>query len=440
MSRGLRQHGARSPPRSRRRASLSPATTRGARQRHVLPGLRLVAPGRGAKARELGRQRPLAAGGPQPHVDLVELAGRGRRGQRGEQALGAAARNRAPAGSGRAPSDFAGVVGKVVDHDQVEVGGGGHLARAELAHRQHRDAAAAHLAVVAREGGGDPLQQRARAAPARARYRPGRRVRDRARRTAAGRRSGTSPRRRSRGRGRARPRRSSPARGRRRRAPPSRASSRLSPIAAMRPGSIAASSTCGRLRDDLGEPRRAAEEVAEQLAHRRVGAQDRQQLDRRRACARAPRRRRRAPRRDRRSRRRRRAAPASARSAPRARGRCAPPRGGRNASRGSSRRRSPGRWKPSRAQGRQRLGIVDDAGEDEAAARRRRASARPRTAARNGARPASDGRSARWRSVRAARSRRIWRSARVGAVSNGSRWVCSSATICRRCSSRRRKT
>ena len=34
------------------------------------------------------------------------------------------------------------------------------------------------------------------------------------------------------------------------------------------------------LRDDLGEPRRAAEEVAEQFAHRRVGAQDRQQLDR----------------------------------------------------------------------------------------------------------------------------------------------------------------
>ena len=123
----------------------------------------------------------------------------------------------------------------------------------------------------------------------------------------------------------------------RRRAARVASSLKLSSKSVVRSGSIAASSTCGRGRDHLGEARRAAQHVAEQFAHLVVGAQNRQQLDRGVHPRHAPRRRRRARRRGRRSRRRPRAAPASAPSAPRGRGRSAPPPGGRNASRGSSR-------------------------------------------------------------------------------------------------------
>ncbi len=141
----------------------------------------------------------------------------------------------------------------------------------------------AHPAVLAREFRADPLQQRGDQRLARARYRRARPCRGRARPTAAGRRSETSPRRRSRGRGRA-----SSSKSRRRRrgtlrpAPPARLRRGFRRSRATRPGSIAASSTCGREAHDLREARRAAEQIAEQFAHRRVRAQDRQQLDRRR--------------------------------------------------------------------------------------------------------------------------------------------------------------
>ena len=131
----------------------------GARQRHVLPGLRLVALIE-REGGELGRERPLAARGPQPHVDLVELARLGRRGQRGEQALGEARvierraeRLRAVRTRRRRR--------EIVDHDEVEIGGRRHLARAELAHRDDGDASAADSSVLGREGLRDAAQARA---------------------------------------------------------------------------------------------------------------------------------------------------------------------------------------------------------------------------------------------------------------------------------------
>ena len=113
----------------------------GAGQRHVLPGpgfLRLVA----GKGIDVGRDRPGIAGGPQAEVDLVEAALRGRRRKRREQALRqpgeieAAGQRPRAVGGGR-------IVGEIVEEHEVEVGGGGHLAAAELAHGDQRHPAAA---------------------------------------------------------------------------------------------------------------------------------------------------------------------------------------------------------------------------------------------------------------------------------------------------------
>ena len=91
-------------------------------QRHVLPG-----PGRFALISGEGRQargdRPGCAGRPQPHIDLVEPALGGRRGDRRDQPLAeprVIGRDRQRARAGRAGRV---VRRRVVDQDQVEVGG-----------------------------------------------------------------------------------------------------------------------------------------------------------------------------------------------------------------------------------------------------------------------------------------------------------------------------
>ena len=129
-----------------------------ARQRHVLPGpgrLRMVA----LEALERIGERPGAAGRAQPHVDLVERALVGEGGERRHDlgaeprvVLGRRQRLRAVRRleAGR----------DVVDEDQVEVGGGRHLAAAELAHAQHRQALAAEAAMRLGEALLDPIAQR----------------------------------------------------------------------------------------------------------------------------------------------------------------------------------------------------------------------------------------------------------------------------------------
>src|SRR5580704_1307976 len=84
------------------------------------------------ESRELRRQRPLSSRRPEPHVDLIEATGLGRRGQRGEKSL------RQPRIVERSSERLwavrlAGVGGKIVDDDEVEIGRRRHLARAELA-------------------------------------------------------------------------------------------------------------------------------------------------------------------------------------------------------------------------------------------------------------------------------------------------------------------
>ena len=124
-----------------------------ARERHVLPGpgLALLI---GGEAADLGGERAGAAGRTQPHVDLVERAVIGLRGQRVDQPL------RQPSEILRAIERtfsvrFRMLAVEVVDQDQVEIGASGHLAAAELAHGQHRSRLAAHVAVRRREIIGD---------------------------------------------------------------------------------------------------------------------------------------------------------------------------------------------------------------------------------------------------------------------------------------------
>src|SRR5262249_60034794 len=107
-----------------------------ARERQVLPG-----PGLGLlvarKAVELGRERTGAPRRTQPHVDLVEHAVIGLRGQRADQTLGHA-REILRAIEAARPVRFRLIGVEVVDDDQIEIRGRGHLAPAELAERQDR--------------------------------------------------------------------------------------------------------------------------------------------------------------------------------------------------------------------------------------------------------------------------------------------------------------
>ena len=124
----------------------------------MLPG-----PGLGRLVVDEGLQlrgdRPLLPRRPQPHVDLVQRALGGRRRQRADQALRQARvvllRRQRP----RAVRLRRRVV-EVVDEDEVEIGGGGHLAPAELAHGDDGRAAARHLPVRAHQLALDGALQR----------------------------------------------------------------------------------------------------------------------------------------------------------------------------------------------------------------------------------------------------------------------------------------
>ena len=81
--------------------------------------------------------RPLVAGRPQPQVELVEHAFGGRRRDGGDQPLGQAGevvRRRERLW----PVGFLGLGVVIVEQDQVDVGAGGQLAAAELAHAEDR--------------------------------------------------------------------------------------------------------------------------------------------------------------------------------------------------------------------------------------------------------------------------------------------------------------
>ena len=233
--------------------------------------------------------------------------------------------------------------------------------------REDGDAAARQTAVFQRERRLDTrlrsdarnaLRQRAIGPPARS----GSSTPDR-----AARRSGTSPPRRSRARDRARP----------------RASPRSQTNASMRCATSGRVESSGDQRraagidrgvehmrtggDDVGEPRRAAENVGEQFAQLLRSSAGSRTVRPPPACGRAPRRRRRAPRPDRPSREKASSsAGTSSVSTSRARALCTAARRPKCQPRTVSAACS-GRRKPSASQRLQRLGIVGDAGEDEAA-------------------------------------------------------------------------
>ncbi len=115
-------------------------------QRHVLPG-----PGLGAlvilERADARRHRAGAAGRAQAQVHVIELAGIGEAGQRGDEALGEA--GEILRSDQRARAVRRAVRGRIeiVEHDEIEVGAGGHLAAAELAHGEHRRIRAGNAAV-----------------------------------------------------------------------------------------------------------------------------------------------------------------------------------------------------------------------------------------------------------------------------------------------------
>ena len=102
------------------------------RQRHVLPGPGLVV----LILREgidMRGQRPGAARGAQPHVDVVEHAVIGARGEGADQALGEA--REVMRALQRALAVGVGIfMIEIIEQDEVEIGGGRHLAAAEAAH------------------------------------------------------------------------------------------------------------------------------------------------------------------------------------------------------------------------------------------------------------------------------------------------------------------
>ena len=103
------------------------------RQRHVLPGpgLVLLILRKGIDVR---RQRPGTARRAQPHVDVVQHAVIGARGEGADQALGEA--REVMRALQRALAVGVGILGiEIVEQDQVEIGRRGHLAAAEPAHR-----------------------------------------------------------------------------------------------------------------------------------------------------------------------------------------------------------------------------------------------------------------------------------------------------------------
>ena len=220
---------------------------------------------------------PWRPDGLQTHVDVIEAPGFGRRGQGRDQPLGQPRvvnrRTERPAAV-----RLARVGGKIVDQNEIEVGGGGHLARAELAEPDHRDPAAAHAPVLGREGVRDliehdrdqSLRERAiGAAGAVGIEAPRQEVEADVERLLGGEIAGAVQRllvSRRLGDESLDPL-----------AHPVVVEARLEADLARRVDRRVEHMGPGR--DHLREPRRAPEHVAEQLAQGGVGAQDRQQLD-----------------------------------------------------------------------------------------------------------------------------------------------------------------
>ena len=124
-------------------------------QCHMFPGFGAIALifDEGPK---LGRDRPLAAGRTQPHVDLVEPPAAGRDGERRNQPLrqaGVILQSMQRPGAFRFRPFFV----EIIEQDEIEVGNRGHRARAEPAHRDDGAAAARHTAMI---GGEDRLDMR----------------------------------------------------------------------------------------------------------------------------------------------------------------------------------------------------------------------------------------------------------------------------------------
>ena len=127
------------------RAGLGRAEHRaGAGQRHVFPGpgiLALIA----LEAAQAYRDRPLRAGGTQPHIDLIQRARRRRDRQRGDDPLRQAIeieRRAERAGT----VALTGVLTRK-KKDQIEIGGMGQRAAAQPPEPQHRDGRARHAPV-----------------------------------------------------------------------------------------------------------------------------------------------------------------------------------------------------------------------------------------------------------------------------------------------------
>ena len=266
----------------------SPADAARPRQRHVLPGpgFRLVVE---AEAVDMDGDRSLAARRPQAHVDRKERALPGRRRQRGDQAL----RQPGEPGGRRERADairFDHPLVVIVEDDEVEVGGRGHLPSAELAKAQHGNAPAGRHAVHARE-----LRPRRGQAAPRPRPPPGPRSPPRPAGAAGRRRSGERRSRTSARGQRFGPDRGGPHSHRRCRAPraggppsPGRQGSRWSAPGA-RPGHAGAS---------RGAPRAAGRPRESRRAHRGDGCcfAGSTEAGSPRACGPAAHRRRRAPR------------------------------------------------------------------------------------------------------------------------------------------------
>ncbi len=117
----------------------------GARQSHMLPDFRLprlII----AKPGDLRRNRPLIAGGAQPHIHFVKLSPPRRRRQCSDQPLRQAGviDDRV---QGSCPVRFGILLVEIVKQDEVEIGSRGHFARAEFAQRQNHAAPAGDPSV-----------------------------------------------------------------------------------------------------------------------------------------------------------------------------------------------------------------------------------------------------------------------------------------------------
>ena len=96
----------------------------------------------------MGRQRPFAAGRPQPHIDIIEPSAPRRDGQGRDQTLGQPCiilhRMKRPRTLRLRPRGI-----EIVNQNEIEIGGRRHLARTKLAERQNRQPAPRHFSILA---------------------------------------------------------------------------------------------------------------------------------------------------------------------------------------------------------------------------------------------------------------------------------------------------